>query len=261
MIAFLALEPEHADAGTGASATGPVAAPPAGSDLADARSGLRVRGGSLVALVGDRPDETAAVAERLGLTTPTRDEAVTLGGVPLAALPLADVRRRVVVSDTGAALFSGRLRDVLDVSGRTGTDDLVAALATASAADVVAGLPGGLDSVVTERGRSFSGGQRQRLVLARVLALDPEVLVLVEPTSAVDAHTEAAVAGRLRDHRRGRTTVVTTSSPLLLDAVDEVAYLRGGRVVAQGRHRDLLASVPDYRLTVTREDLEEVGPR
>lgn len=261
VIAFLALEPEHADAGTGGSTTGPVAAPSVGSDLADARSGLRVRGGTLVALVGDRPDETAALAERLGLTTPTHDEAVTLGGVPLAALPLADVRRRVVVSDTGSALFSGRLRDVLDVSGRTGTDDLVAALAAASAADVVAGLPGGLDSVVTERGRSFSGGQRQRLVLARVLALDPEVLVLVEPTSAVDAHTEAAIARRLRDHRRGRTTVVTTSSPLLLDAVDEVAYLREGRVVAQGRHRDLLASVPDYRLTVTREDLEEVAPR
>ena len=98
-------------------------------------------------------------------------------------------------------------------------------------------------------------------MLARVLALDPEVLVLVEPTSAVDAHTEAAVAARLPDHRRGRTTVVTTSSPLLLDAVDEVAYVRGGRVVARGRHRDLLASVPDYRLTVTREDLEEVAPR
>ncbi len=95
----------------------------------------------------------------------------------------------------------------------------------------------GLDTEVTERGRSFSGGQRQRLVLARALAADPEVLVLVEPTSAVDAHTEARIAARLRDHRAGRTTVVTTVSPLLLDAVDEVAFLVDGRVVATGHPR------------------------
>ncbi|KQT93457.1 multidrug ABC transporter permease [Marmoricola sp. Leaf446] len=252
LVSFLALQPEHADP----AVTRPE--PPVGSDLADAVSGLHVRGGTVVALVGERPDETAALAERLGLATPARDAAVTLGGVPLTALPLEVVRRRVVVSDTGAALFSGRLRDVVDV---TGTGDVGAALATASAQDVVEALPDGLDHVVTERGRSFSGGQRQRLVLARVLALDPEVLVLVEPTSAVDAHTEAAIARRLCEHRRGRTTVVTTSSPLLLDAVDEVAYLRDGRVVASGRHRDLLVSVPEYRLTVTREDLEEVAPR
>ena len=81
--------------------------------------------------------------------------------------------------------------------------------------------------MVTERGRSFSGGQRQRLVLARALTIDPEILVLVEPTSAVDAHTEARIAAGCATHRAGRTTVVTTSSPLVLDAVDEVAYLRG----------------------------------
>ena len=87
--------------------------------------------------------------------------------------------------------------------------------------------PDGLDSEVAERGRTFSGGQRQRLVLARALLADPEVLVLVEPTRAVDAHTEARIAARLRAHRAGRTTVVTTTSPLMLDAADEVAFLRG----------------------------------
>jgi ABC-type multidrug transport system fused ATPase/permease subunit len=106
---------------------------------------------------------------------------------------------------------------------------------------------------VAERGRTFSGGQRQRLVLARALVADPEILVLVEPTSAVDAHTEARIAARLREHRAGRTTVVTTSSPLMLDAVDEVAFLRGGRVVATGRHGDLLVTDSTYRMVVTRE--------
>ena len=97
---------------------------------------------------------------------------------------------------------------------------------------------------MAERGRTFSGGQRQRLVLARALALDPEVLVLVEPTSAVDAHTEARIAQRLRGHRAGRTTVVTTSSPLLLERVDAVAFLVGGRVVATGTHAELMRARP-----------------
>ena len=87
----------------------------------------------------------------------------------------------------------------------------------------------------------------------QVLAADPEVLVLVEPTSAVDAHTEARIAERLRRSRAGRTTVVTTTSPLLLDVVDEVAFLSGGRVVATGRHDELLAQQHGYRWVVTRE--------
>jgi ABC-type multidrug transport system fused ATPase/permease subunit len=156
----------------------------------------------------------------------------------------------VVVSDTGAALFSGRLGDRLDVSGE---GDLERAIDTTSAADIIAGLPEGLDTWVAEKGRTFSGGQRQRLVLARALTLDPEVLVLVEPTSAVDAHTEARIASRLRAHRTGRITVVTSSSPLLLGAVDEVAFLQHGRIVATGRHEDLVDEVPDYRMVVNRE--------
>ena len=94
-------------------------------------------------------------------------------------------------------------------------------------------------------------------MLARALTSDPEILVLVEPTSAVDAHTEARIASRLRAHRAGRTTVVTSSSPLVLDAVDEVAFLRDGRVVAVGTHADLLDRDPAYRAVVTREVLEQ----
>jgi len=239
----LALTPDH---------TGPAVAaelPPEGAVLADARTGLRLRPGSLTAIVSDEPDEAAALADRLGLCTPEVDDSVTLGGVPLSSLPRAELRRRVVVSDTGAALFSGRLGGVLSTSGA----DVDRALHTAAAEDILESLPGGLDTVVTERGRTFSGGQRQRLVLARALAADPEILVLVEPTSAVDAHTEAKIAARLRAHRSGRTTVVVSSSPLLLDTVDEVAFLRGGRVAATGHHADLLRDHPAYRAVVTRE--------
>jgi ABC-type multidrug transport system fused ATPase/permease subunit len=243
VIRVLALTPDHLDPAD------PAEPPPPGAELADARTGLRVRPGLMTALVSDQPDEAAELADRLGLCAPIVDDDVTLGCVPLTRLPRAAVRRRIVVSDTGATLFSGRLATVLDTSG----GDVSRALATASTDDILEALPDGLDTVVAERGRTFSGGQRQRLVLARALAGDPEILVLVEPTSAVDAHTEARIAARLRGHREGRTTVVVTSSPLVLDAVDEVAFLRGGRVVATGTHRDLLENDAGYRAVVTRE--------
>ena len=118
------------------------------------------------------------LADRLGLCAPSVDDDVRLGGVPLTALARDEVRRRIVVSDTDATLFSGRLGDRLDVTGR---GDVAGALETASAADIFEAITDGLDTIVTERGRSFSGGQRQRLVLARALATDPEILVLVEP--------------------------------------------------------------------------------
>ena len=86
----------------------------------------------------------------------------------------------------------------------------------------------------------------------RALAADPEVLVLVEPTSAVDAHTEARIAERLGEHRAGRTTVVMTASPLLLHHADEVILLEGGVATARGRHADLLAGSAAYRSVVVR---------
>ena len=229
--------------------------PPADADLVDVTSGLRVPHGRVVALVSDDPAETAAIADRLGRYA---DGEVRWGDVPLSGLARDAVRRRIVVSDTGSTLFSGRLADGIDVRGR-GEAAVLRALHAASAEDVIEALADGLDETVAERGRSFSGGQRQRLVLARALAADPEVLVLVEPTSAVDAHTEARIADRLHEQRAGRTTVVTTTSPLMLDRVDLVAFVRGGAVVATGTHRALLHEVPDYRAVVTRE-VEEVAP-
>ena len=250
VVRLLDLEPEWAGPAR------PVPPPPAGADLVDVRTGLHVRAGRTIALVSDQPETSAALADRLGLVAAEVDDEVRLGGVPLTSLARAEVRRRVVVSDTGAALFSGPLVEGLDVTGRGDRAAVARALATASADDILDLLPDGADSEVTERGRSFSGGQRQRLVLARALVADPEILVLVEPTSAVDAHTEARIALRLRDHRAGRTTVVVSSSPLVLDAVDEVAFLHDGRIVAVGTHGDLLAEHPAYRGVVTREQAE-----
>ena len=242
----LALEPDLPEVAD------PEPSPPVGAPLHDARTGLHLTPGLLTAIVSEQPDESAELADRLGLQTGTPDDEVRLGGVPLTRLQPAEVRRRIVVSDTASTLFMGRLYDRLAIRGADEAA-MARALHTASAEDVLDALDGGLEGEVSEKGRSFSGGQRQRLVLARALLTDPEILVLVEPTSAVDAHTEARIAARLREHRSGRTTVVTTSSPLMLDAADTVAYLDGGRIVAAGTHRELLESCAAYRRTVTRE--------
>ncbi|WP_031152486.1 ABC transporter ATP-binding protein [Streptomyces xanthophaeus] len=175
---------------------------------------------------------------------------VELDGVPLADLGPEDARRAILVAHHDADLFE----DSLLANVRAATDataaDVAPALAAATADDVAQALPEGVDTVLTERGRSLSGGQRQRVALARALAADPPVLVVHDPTTAVDTVTEARIATRLRDLRRGRTTVLVTTSPALLAGTDVVIMLDDGRVAAEGSHPELVAAHETYRSAV-----------
>ncbi|KUF15242.1 ABC transporter transmembrane domain-containing protein [Streptomyces silvensis] len=231
-------------------------------DLQDPATGLLAQAGRLTAVVCGDPDAAGRLAERLG-GHPACEEAtglpsVRLGGVPLDGLPLDTARTAVLVQDKDPVLLSGTLRSLLDVPA-SGAVRPRQALAAAQCGDVLDALVQGsvgddpMDAHLTERGRSLSGGQRQRLALARSLVTDPEALVLDEPTSAVDSHTEARIADGLRALRSGRTTVVLTSSPLLLDRADRVVFLHDGQVTAVGEHRDLIVTEPRYRAVVTRE--------
>ena len=169
-------------------------------------------------------------------------------------------------------LLSGTLRELLDVPA-SGRVDAGTALAAAQCGDVLDALAQGvgrtpadpMDARITERGRSLSGGQRQRLALARSLITDPEVLVLDEPTSAVDSHTEARIADGVRALRAGRTTVVFTSSPLLLDHADRVVLVHEGEVARSACTASWCTPSPAYRAVVTRETEDEAaeagGPR
>jgi ABC-type multidrug transport system fused ATPase/permease subunit len=246
MLTILRIEPQVAEPDR------PALEPPPGSPLTDRRSGLVVEPGLLTCVVSAVPQEGVELLDRLGRFVD--DDGVALGGVPVADLSVEVVRRRIVVSETDPMLFSGPLQEELDPWGRATAEQVLAAIEVANAEDVLDALPEGLAGLVEERGRSLSGGQRQRLVLARALVADPEILLLVDPTSAVDAHTEARIARRLRAARRGRTTVVLAASPLLLDQADRVVFLEGGVVAAIGTHRELLQSAPAYRATVTREE-------
>jgi len=261
--------------------------------LVDDASGFAARPGLLTVVVSAVPEQSSALADRLGRYLPpdtvpvgeddgvglkgraarraradreqrrariaARDEQVAtatwgvrLGGVDLSEARLDDVRRTVMVTDTGSALFAGTLQDAIDPHGRLTRQQAEQALRVANAEDVYDALPEGWQGHLDERGRGLSGGQRQRVVLARALAADAPVLVLVEPTSAVDAHTEARIAERVGALRRGRTTVVCTLSPLWLHHADHVVLLADGRVAAEGRHADLLEHDDAYRHLVVR---------
>ncbi|MDT0329864.1 ABC transporter ATP-binding protein [Nocardiopsis sp. DSM 44743] len=242
VLRLLRVEPERFGDGSAPAPEGP-------GELVDPESGVRVPVGSMVALVSADPAVAAEVADRLGGYV---DSSVTWGGVPLRDVDRAVVRRRILVSDNDAHLFAGSLREVVDAHGDREEAEIGTALGTAAVTDVVESLPNGLDSPVEAQGRDLSGGQRQRVRLARAVLADPEVLILVEPTSAVDAHTEATIAGRLWAERRGATTVIVGTSPLLADRADRVLLLVEGRVAAEGSHGELVADRADYRALVLR---------
>ncbi|AQW55406.1 ABC transporter transmembrane domain-containing protein [Streptomyces violaceusniger] len=252
---------------------------PLGGDLYDPASGMLAPSGLLTAVVCGDPDAAGRLADRLG-GHPTHDgpgdgdpggaPSALLGGVALDEVPLTAARAAVLVQDKDPVLLSGALTELLDVprSGEVTAEkaleaaqcgDVLDALAQASAAEADGAGP--MRTRITERGRSLSGGQRQRLALARSLVTDPEVLVLDEPTSAVDSHTEARIADGVRGLRAGRTTIVLTSSPLLLDRADRVVFVPDGEAAGVGTHRELLGTDPAYRAVVTRETEDEAAVR
>ncbi|MER7566480.1 ABC transporter ATP-binding protein [Streptomyces sp. NPDC097941] len=238
VVAFLRLEPLE-DRGTRDAPAEP-------SVLHDPESGVRILPGRLTALASAHPADTAAVLDRVARYTPSQ---ATWAGVPLDEIRLPHVREHILMADHEADLFAGTLREVITGSDR----DPAAALHAAVADDIVQGLPEGLDSPIDAQARNLSGGQRQRVRLVRALLADPQVLLATEPTSALDAHTEALVAERLREARKGRTTAVTTTSPLVLDHADTVLYLVDGKLAATGTHQQLLATEPGYRALVARD--------
>ena len=259
VVAILALNRADGDGSTGGSrdADDLSNAAHTGVTLNDSRSGVVARPGGLTGIVCADPVTAGELADRLG-GYGEREATVLVDGTPLTDYSLDQLRSVLLVQDKDPVIMSGSLADLLIVPGSS-AESLPAAIWAAAADDVVDGLGGdpadvkhGFDSELPERGRTLSGGQRQRLSLARSLMANPDVLVLDEPTSAVDAHTEARIAERLGEHRSGRTTLVFTTSPLMLDRCDVVLFAPDGAVVSEGRHRELVHNDPSYRAVVIR---------
>ncbi|MGX9921198.1 ABC transporter ATP-binding protein [Streptomyces sp. NPDC002248] len=212
---------------------------------------LRVPAGRLTGIAVSDPALADALLDCLGREADPEAGAVELDGVPLTRVDPAALRAAVLVARHDAALFEGSLAANVVAAGED-PDGAAAgpAMAAADADEVARALPYGAGTDVGEGGRSLSGGQRQRVLLARALHAAPPVLVVHDPTTAVDAATEARIARGLGDFRRGRTTVVVTNSPALLAVTDHVVFLDGGRVGAEGTHEELARTHETYRGTV-----------
>ncbi|MEW5538973.1 ABC transporter ATP-binding protein [Streptomyces cyaneofuscatus] len=174
---------------------------------------------------------------------------VELDGTPVTELAPAALRSALLVAEHDAQLFDGTLLDNVTAAAPAGADPQPA-MDAAAVDEVAATLPGGTAGRIGERGSSLSGGQRQRVALARALAADRPVLVIHDPTTAVDAATEARIATGIRRARTGRTTVLVTSSPALLAATDRVVLIDGGTITAEAPHEDLVRDHPVYRTAV-----------
>ncbi|MGC4809714.1 ABC transporter ATP-binding protein [Micromonospora sp. DT228] len=199
---------------------------------------------ALVGATGSGKSTLLSLVPRLHEVTAGR---ITLDGHDLRELRLASLRRLVGVAFEEPTLFSMSVRENLTLGHPdAGDDDVRAALALAQA-DFAYELPWGLATRVGEQGISLSGGQRQRLALARAVLGRPAVLVLDDPLSALDVHTEALVEAALRQVLRNSTALLVVHRPSTISLADRVALLEDGRITAVGRHSDLLATVPAYR--------------
>jgi putative ABC transport system ATP-binding protein len=213
---------------------------------------FQVSAGEFVAIAAYQPRVAADLAAVLAARVPPEayEGTVRIGGRDLAELSVEAVRAHLLVNPYDAEIFAGTLRSNIDPPGTSRT--VAEAVEASMLTDVVALHREGLDYGVRDRGANLSGGQRQRLSLARALAADSDVLVLHDPTTAVDAVTEQLIARNVAGLRRGRTTVVLTSSPALLDAADRVLVLDDGVVTAEDTHRNLLATDEEYCRAVAR---------
>jgi len=201
---------------------------PVEDDLVDGSTRLRVRAGAFSVVSVDGTEESEQLGRRLaGLAFSGDDDGdgsadVTLGGRPLTGFDRDALRQAVRYHGPRSTIFSGTVRDALDPAGRHSAEELDVAMRVAAADDVVERLGDGLRTQIDADGRSVSGGQRQRLALARSILGDPPVLILVEPTTALDAVTEIEVARRIAAHRNGRTTLVVSRSGAFRAVADHV---------------------------------------
>jgi ATP-binding cassette subfamily B protein len=221
---------------------------------------LELRAGETMALVGavgSGKTTLTALVPRLYDVTGGR---IVLGGVDVRDLPLDQLRHAVTTAFEDATLFSASVHENLTL-GRAGiTDEDVREAIEVAQADFVYDLPFGLDTRIGEQGLSLSGGQRQRLALARAVLGRPRVLVLDDPLSALDVHTESQVEEALRRVLAGTTALVVAHRPSTVMLADRVAMLADGRIAAVGTHSELLERVPGYRrLLAQSSELEGAG--
>jgi len=221
---------------------------------------LTIAPGETVALVGATGSGKTTLTSLVNRLYDVTGGSIALDGIDIRDLDLADLRAQVAVAFEEPTLFSASIRENVLLGRPAGSDDEVLRALAVAQADFVMDLPWGLDTRIGEQGLSLSGGQRQRLALARAVVGRPAVLVLDDPLSALDIHTEAQVEKALRSVLAGTTALVVAHRASTVQLADRVALLVDGRVAAVGTHSELMATQPGYRdLLASRADTANAG--
>jgi len=180
---------------------------------------------------------------------------VLLGGTDVRDIPLAELRARVGCGFEDATLFSASVRENVTFGAPDASEEEIEAALSAAQARFAYDLPWGLETRIGEQGMALSGGQRQRVALARAILARPEVLILDDPLSALDVHTEERVTRALGNVLAGTTALVVAHRPSTVALADRVALLDGGVIAAAGSHRELMATEPGYAALMTMSEV------
>ncbi len=214
---------------------------------------LHIRPGQVVALVGPSGAGKSTLFSLLLRFNTAQSGRVLLDGQDLADLRARDLRRAVALVPQQSSVFSGTVAEAIAFGRPASAEQIRQAARLANAADFIENLPGGYDSRIEERGSNFSGGQLQRLAIARAVLGNPAVMLLDEATSALDAEAEEAVQQGLQQAMEGRTVLVIAHRLATVQEADLIVVLDGGRIVQQGSHDELMASGGRYRELCERQ--------
>jgi ATP-binding cassette subfamily B protein len=218
---------------------------------------LEIPAGTSLALVGATGSGKSTAAALLARFYDTDAGTVAIGGVDVRELQLEALRRNVGLVFEETFLFGDTVRGNVGFAvPEADENEIERAARLAGAAEFVERLPERYDTVLGERGFSLSGGQRQRIAIARTILADPQVLILDDATSAVDATKEHEIRSALAQVMEGRTTLVIAHRPATVALADRVAVVDGGRVVEQGTHAELVARSPRYRRLLALAEAE-----
>ena len=217
---------------------------------------LELTPGETVALVGATGSGKTTLLHLVPRLADVTGGRITLDGTDIRDLPLPELRTRVGCAFEDPTLFSASVRENVGFGVQDATEDAILAALEAAQADFVADLPWGLDTRIGEQGMALSGGQRQRVALARAILARPQVLLLDDPLSALDVHTEAKVTAALADVMTESTALIVAHRPSTVLLADRVALLADGVIAAVGTHSELLATEPRYRELMSADPLD-----